>query len=111
MTSVMLLWLLVLTLQGVYAMETCGQYIRTSSRSYYRTYYCLGYCCGTIYTVKCCTRPSSVSTVYVTVGSIGGVVGFCIFVGIIVFVIKACNRPSTQVHFLQTSRQGAIVHM
>ncbi|XP_046553468.1 uncharacterized protein LOC124262914 isoform X1 [Haliotis rubra] len=112
MTSVILIWMLVLTFQGVYARETCKQYIRSPSfGSYYRTYYCSNYCCGTTYTAKCCDRQTSVSTVYVTAGSVGGVVGFCIFVGIIVVVIKACNRPNNQVHFLQTSRQGAIVHM
>ncbi|XP_071087879.1 uncharacterized protein [Haliotis cracherodii] len=112
MTSMMLTWMLLLTIsfQGVYAGQYCKRYYSTYS-SYYKTYYCSGYCCGSLYTAKCCTAKTSVSITGVTAGSVGGIIGFCIFVGIIVFVIKACNRPSTQVHVLQTSREGHIVHM
>ncbi|XP_046553469.1 uncharacterized protein LOC124262914 isoform X2 [Haliotis rubra] len=101
MTSVILIWMLVLTFQGVYARETCKQYIRSPSfGSYYRTYYCSNYCCGTTYTAKCCDRPTSGSTVYVTVG---GVVGFIIFVGIIIGVCWACNRSNNQVNVFRAS--------
>ncbi|XP_046553471.1 uncharacterized protein LOC124262914 isoform X4 [Haliotis rubra] len=100
MPNMMLICLLVLTFQGVYARETCRQYITSGFGSYYRTYYCSNYCCGTTDTAECCDRPTSGSTVYVTVG---GVVGFIIFVGIIIGVCWACNRSNNQVNVFRAS--------
>ncbi|XP_046556258.1 cysteine and tyrosine-rich protein 1-like [Haliotis rubra] len=67
--------------------------------------YCSGYCCGTLNT-SCCNYYTWGSVVGY---SIGGLIGFIVFVIIIIFLIKICTKTGTRGRVVNPQPQANVI--